>query len=812
MSNRSGGGGDALGSLLSGFSGLEGDILGRPKAMSDMKKQRQVSHRATPPRPETKSPVEAAAPFSVDDLEQLVQPRNPPRSASNISLSSSRPSVGSALNDFDALFSGPPTLTAPQPPASGTSLMDLGVSASPDPSDPFGMDLACPAPPSPSGQAAWEAGASPSDPARPSPRAQASGDDDLLPGFPSSQTLASPAAHRQHIPAESRGLDAREDAQPRRPAPRETSPCPHPGHGIPWTGDGASEARSPSPPGYLDVVGGAGRIASEEGWSPPRRPAPRPPGGSVLGGQPASPPQAPHALAAEVKQRAQRAFQGSAAWFMRAGKKLQESVRELQAPRPSSRPGSGAGGRGGGDAAALPAFYYDWAAQIARQSPRSQSATLGALGLEDRAVVQRIMDEAAAGERWAERRLREEGGLQRDDGEEDDDDVWERALPGARAARSDDEDEEAGDGAGWSYAHAGPPTARPPSLQHSPRGALGAEGPRPRAAPRAASYSHPAVASSSGGAGPGDEPRRPSSEQAARPAPPLYEDLLGVEGVAGGVQAAKHAAEDGAAWGPASCDGVGGAASGPAAADPQLDDLMGLGTDAAAPTSPAGGASAGLQHIDAMFTVGPPPPRAVARAAPSAAAAGAAQRPRSAPSGAGPAGWAGLGDALPAVDTSAYSDLYRDDEAGAAPADEPEERRRLRARRVADKHARMARGLAEARAREGAEAAEKAGRVALRDTLGPEMETWTAGKRDNIRALLSTMHTVLWPDSGWERPSISDMVEDAKVKRWYMKANLVVHPDKVRQKGGGVEAVARADMVFDILKAAWGKFEAARAR
>lgn len=51
-----------------------------------------------------------------------------------------------------------------------------------------------------------------------------------------------------------------------------------------------------------------------------------------------------------------------------------------------------------------------------------------------------------------------------------------------------------------------------------------------------------------------------------------------------------------------------------------------------------------------------------------------------------------------------------------------------------------------------------------------------------------------------------------QVKRWYMKANLVVHPDKVRQKGGGVEAVARADMVFDILKAAWGKFEAARAR
>lgn len=46
------------------------------------------------------------------------------------------------------------------------------------------------------------------------------------------------------------------------------------------------------------------------------------------------------------------------------------------------------------------------------------------------------------------------------------------------------------------------------------------------------------------------------------------------------------------------------------------------------------------------------------------------------------------------------------------------------------------------------------------------------------------------------------------MKRAYMKANLVVHPDKVKQKGGTLEQVATADMVFDVLKAAWGKFEA----
>lgn len=32
---------DALGSLLSGFSGLEGDVLGRPKTMQDQKKKLQ---------------------------------------------------------------------------------------------------------------------------------------------------------------------------------------------------------------------------------------------------------------------------------------------------------------------------------------------------------------------------------------------------------------------------------------------------------------------------------------------------------------------------------------------------------------------------------------------------------------------------------------------------------------------------------------------------------------------------------------------------------------------------------------------------
>lgn len=159
------------------------------------------------------------------------------------------------------------------------------------------------------------------------------------------------------------------------------------------------------------------------------------------------------------------------------------------------------------------------------------------------------------------------------------------------------------------------------------------------------------------------------------------------------------------------------------------------------------------------------------------------------------------------VDTHGYEDLYSKKEDGISESSEPELRRKAREKRLAERHERMKRQLAEKRALEEAEAAEKVGKVAFREELRPKIDAWTSGRRDNIRALLSSLHTVLWEGSGWKPPSIADMVENSQVKKWYMKANLIVHPDKVKQKGGTLEQVATADMVFDVLKAAWGRFE-----
>ena len=57
--------------------------------------------------------------------------------------------------------------------------------------------------------------------------------------------------------------------------------------------------------------------------------------------------------------------------------------------------------------------------------------------------------------------------------------------------------------------------------------------------------------------------------------------------------------------------------------------------------------------------------------------------------------------------------------------------------------------------------------------------------QDNIRALLSTLHTVLWANSGWKPPGLTDLVETAKVRCFEgfacilpsLGRTALVHPD-----------------------------------
>ncbi|KAL0702032.1 hypothetical protein Bca4012_058154 [Brassica carinata] len=95
-------------------------------------------------------------------------------------------------------------------------------------------------------------------------------------------------------------------------------------------------------------------------------------------------------------------------------------------------------------------------------------------------------------------------------------------------------------------------------------------------------------------------------------------------------------------------------------------------------------------------------------------------------------------------------------------------------------------------------------RSRISETLDAEVKLWAAGKEGNLRALISSLHLVLWPGCGWEAVSLTDLITSAAVKKVYKKANLYVHPDKVQQKGAQQKYIA--EKVFNILQEAWNKF------
>ncbi|KAM0921789.1 hypothetical protein ACQ4PT_006709 [Festuca glaucescens] len=137
---------------------------------------------------------------------------------------------------------------------------------------------------------------------------------------------------------------------------------------------------------------------------------------------------------------------------------------------------------------------------------------------------------------------------------------------------------------------------------------------------------------------------------------------------------------------------------------------------------------------------------------------------------------------------------------------ESEERRRARLERHQRTRERAAKALAEKNERDMNVQREQAERERISETLDFEIKRWAAGKEGNLRALLSTMQYVLWPECGWQPVSLTDLITAAAVKKVYRKATLCIHPDKVQQKGANLQQKYIAEKVFDLLKEAWNKF------
>ncbi|XP_063988020.1 cyclin-G-associated kinase [Diachasmimorpha longicaudata] len=92
-------------------------------------------------------------------------------------------------------------------------------------------------------------------------------------------------------------------------------------------------------------------------------------------------------------------------------------------------------------------------------------------------------------------------------------------------------------------------------------------------------------------------------------------------------------------------------------------------------------------------------------------------------------------------------------------------------------------------------------------TMDPDrmkVNEWTEGKKGNLRVLLCSLHTVLWPEADrWQKYEMHQLVSPADVKKAYRKACLAVHPDK--QAGTANENIAK--LIFMELNNAWSAFE-----
>ncbi|ODQ58846.1 hypothetical protein WICANDRAFT_63351 [Wickerhamomyces anomalus NRRL Y-366-8] len=96
----------------------------------------------------------------------------------------------------------------------------------------------------------------------------------------------------------------------------------------------------------------------------------------------------------------------------------------------------------------------------------------------------------------------------------------------------------------------------------------------------------------------------------------------------------------------------------------------------------------------------------------------------------------------------------------------------------------------------------------LYDQIESKINNWKGGKEDNLRALLASLHEILWESTNWKRVNLSDLVMPKKVKITYMKAVAKVHPDKIPPNATAEQKMI-AQSVFVVINTAWEKFKVA---
>lgn len=107
------------------------------------------------------------------------------------------------------------------------------------------------------------------------------------------------------------------------------------------------------------------------------------------------------------------------------------------------------------------------------------------------------------------------------------------------------------------------------------------------------------------------------------------------------------------------------------------------------------------------------------------------------------------------------------------------------------------------RAANAAANAEDQQKSVLKDGVDAKLQAWKGGKETNIRALIASLDSVLWPELGWQTVGMAELISPKQLKVRYMKAIAKLHPDKLNVDNTTVEQRMIANGVFATLNEAW---------
>lgn len=94
--------------------------------------------------------------------------------------------------------------------------------------------------------------------------------------------------------------------------------------------------------------------------------------------------------------------------------------------------------------------------------------------------------------------------------------------------------------------------------------------------------------------------------------------------------------------------------------------------------------------------------------------------------------------------------------------------------------------------------------------FGEKLNNWESRnhQKNNIRALLATMHNVLWKDSGWDPIGPGELIANAQVKNAYFKSLNIIHPDKHQNDSASIQYIS--ERIFAAVNEAFKLFRNTR--